>query len=354
MKGLILSGGKGTRLRPFTLTYAKQLIPVANKPILFYGLEALVAAGIREIGIVVGETAPEIQQAVGNGRQFGAKVTYIPQDAPRGLAHAVLIAEKFLGKEPFVVYLGDNVIREGVTTFAEHFREKQPDAMILLAHVPNPSQYGVAKVLGHRVVRLVEKPKKPPSDLALVGVYLFTHQIFEQCRRLKPSWRGEYEITDAIQGLIDRKRRVEHRVVTGWWKDTGRAEDLLQANQLLLDHLPGKISGFVDKQSRIEGNVVVEPGARVVASVIRGPAVIGPGAVIDHSFIGRFTSVSGGAVIRNSEIEHSILLEGSHVENLEARLVDSLIGRNATVARDGGKPRAHQVLIGDSSTVRVV
>jgi len=354
LKGLILSGGKGTRLRPLTHTSAKQLIPIANKPILYYGIESLVAAGITEIGIVVGETAPEIQAAVGDGSRFGARVTYLQQDAPRGLAHAVLISRAFMGDDRFVVYLGDNVIRDGIAEFAETFRSGDANAMILLAKVPDPRQYGVAKVKGDRVVALVEKPKHPPSNLALVGVYFFDRHIFEECRRLKPSKRGELEITDAIGGLIRHGRNVEHRVIGGWWKDTGRLEDLLEANRILLETQRRRISGRVDAKSKIEGNVVIEKGARIIASTIRGPAVIGPRAVIDHAYVGPFTAIASGVTVKNSEVEHSILLEGCRIEDLSARLVDSLLGRNVTVVRGEPRPRAVRMMLGDNSLVRVL
>src|SRR3954454_7634358 len=281
LKGLILSGGAGTRLRPITHTSAKQLVPVANKPVLFYGIEALVDAGIEEIGIIIApETGDEIREAAGDGTDFGAKITYIVQDEPAGLAHAVLTAEEYIGGSPFVMYLGDNLLADGLRGLVKSFRESEPDALILLTPVDDPQSYGVAELDGERIVRLIEKPKDPPSNLALVGVYLFAPSIFEAARALEPSWRGELEITEAIQGLIDQKKPVRSEVVTGWWKDTGQLADMLEANRLVLEEIEGRVEGDVDAESRVEGKVVIEAGAEVIGSVIRGPAVIGAGARI--------------------------------------------------------------------------
>ena len=353
MKGLILSGGKGTRLRPLTYTSAKQLVPVANKPVLFYGIESLVEAGIREIGIVVGDTAAEIRAAVGDGSRWGAHVTYIEQDAPRGLAHAVLISEPFIGREPFVMYLGDNLLNKGIGPFVREFEREKPAAQILLAHVPDPQMFGVAELDGERVVRLVEKPKEPKSDLALVGVYLFSEHIFESVKRIKPSFRDELEITDAIQDLIDRHLEVRPHIVDGWWKDTGKLEDMLEANRLILDTLEPRIEGEVDAESRIEGKVVIEAGAVVERSVIRGPVIIGVRARIVHAYVGPFTSIMNDVEIRNSEIEHSIVLEGSSVCDLTSRVVDSLMGRNVRIHRVPIKPSAYRFMVGDNSEVGI-
>src|SRR4030095_7206104 len=277
-KGLILSGGRGTRLRPLTYTSAKQLVPVANKPVLFYGIEALAGAGIREIGIVVGDTREEIKTAVGDGSRWGVKVTYIEQDAPRGLAHAVLISEPFMGSDPFVMSLGDTLLNRGIDGFVEEFVREKPAAQILLTRVPDPQMFGVAELDNGRVVRLVEKPKEPKSDLALVGVYMFSPAVFESVKRIRPSFRNELEITDAIQDLIDRGLEVRPHLVDGWWKDTGKLEDMLEANRLILDTIARRVEGTVDAESRIEGKVVIEAGAVVERSVIRGPVVIGEGA----------------------------------------------------------------------------
>jgi glucose-1-phosphate thymidylyltransferase len=350
MRGLILSGGKGTRLRPITYTSAKQLVPVANKPILYFGIEALAASGIREIGIVVGDTAAEIQEAVGDGRRWGVQVTYLPQTAPLGLAHAVLTAEPFLRGQPFVMYLGDNLIREPLQPLVARFERDRPQAQILLARVAHPEEFGVAELADGRVVRLVEKPKVPPSDLALVGVYMFDDHIFDAARAIRPSARGELEITDAIQCLIDQGLTVRPHVIEGWWKDTGKLEDMLEANRIVLDTLERRVDGKVE-DSEIMGKVVVEAGARVVKSLVRGPAIIGRGAVIEDAYVGPFTSVGDGVTIRGSEVEHSIVLEGSSILDLGARIENSLLGRNVQVGRSTGKPRAYHLMLGDRSQV---
>jgi glucose-1-phosphate thymidylyltransferase len=354
LKGLILSGGAGTRLRPITHTSAKQLVPVANKPVLFYGIEALVDAGVTEIGIIIApETGDEIREAAGDGSDFGAKITYIVQDKPAGLAHAVLTAEEFIGGSSFVMYLGDNLLRDGLRGLVSTFREAEPDALILLTPVDDPSSYGVAELDGERIVRLIEKPKDPPSNLALVGVYLFSPSIFDAARALEPSWRGELEITEAIQGLIDDGHRVQSEVVTGWWKDTGQLADMLEANRLVLEEIETRLDGDTDN-SRIEGRVVVERGAVVAGSVIRGPAVIGAGARIEDAYIGPYTSIGEGVRICRSEIEHSIVLSGSVVEDLGTRMEASLLGRNVKLTRSDGMPKTLRLLVGDNSDIELV
>jgi glucose-1-phosphate thymidylyltransferase len=353
VKGLILSGGRGTRLRPITYTSAKQMIPVANKPILFYGIEALVQCGVREIGIVVGDTRQEIRDAVGDGSRFGARVAYIEQEAPLGLAHAVLIAETFLAGEPFVMYLGDNLIRAPLAPLVEAFRGACPGALILLARVPNPEQFGVAELSGGRVIRLVEKPRVPPSDLALVGVYLFGPDVLDAVKAIAPSRRGELEITDAIQWLIDRGRVVMSRVIDGWWKDTGKLEDLLEANRLILETLERRVDGEVEG-SQVVGKVVVESGAKIVDSSVRGPAIIGKGAIIENAYVGPFTAVGDHVVIRGSEVEHSILLEGSSVTDVGARIESSLLGRNVAIYRSAARPRSYNLMLGDRSQLGLV
>jgi glucose-1-phosphate thymidylyltransferase len=350
MRGLILSGGRGTRLRPITFTSAKQLVPVANKPILFYGLEALAACGIREIGIVVGDTHQEIRDAVGDGGRWGVAVTYIPQSAPLGLAHAVLTAEEYLRGQPFVMYLGDNLIREGLAPLVARFRTEAPHAQILLAQVPNPQEFGVAELADGRVVRLVEKPANPPSDLALVGIYMFDDHIFDAARAIAPSRRGELEITDAIQRLIDTGLTVRPHVIQGWWKDTGKLEDLLEANRIILDTLPPRTEGVVE-DSEVTGRVVIEAEAKVVRSHIRGPAIVGRGALIENAYVGPFTSIGDGVTLRASEVEHSIILEGSSVTDVGGRIENSLIGRNVSVYRSASKPRAYNLMLGDRSQV---
>ena len=350
---MILSGGKGTRLRPLTYTSAKQLVPVANKPVLFYGIEAIAAAGIREIGIVVGDTQAEIRAAVGDGSRWGVRVEYIEQDAPRGLAHAVKISQPFIGDDAFVMYLGDNLLNKGITHFVEQFDREKPAAQILLARVPDPQMFGVAQLQNGRVVRLVEKPKEPIGDLALVGVYMFGPQVFESVNRIRPSFRNELEITDAIQDLIDRGLAVHPHIVDGWWKDTGKLEDMLEANRLILDTLERRVEGTIDAHSRVEGKVVIEPGAVIERSVIRGPAIIGRDARIVHAYVGPFTSIMNDVEIKDSEIEHSIVLEGSSVRDLANRVIDSLIGRNVRIYREPVKPSAYRFMLGDNSEVGI-
>ena len=353
MKGLILSGGAGTRLRPITYTSAKQLVPVANKPILFYGLEDMAAAGINEIGIVIGDTGDEIKAAVGDGSRWGLDVTYLPQDAPLGLAHCVLIARDFLGDDDFVMYLGDNLLQQGLKEFVDHFEEDREDvaAQILLCKVPDPQRFGVAELDARgEVVRLVEKPAEPPSDLALVGIYLFDSSIHDAVRAIGPSARGELEITDAIQTLVDRGHRVRAQVLDGWWIDTGKLTPLLEANRLILETLDRSIAGSVDEDSRIDGRVVVQPGAEVVRSTVRGPAIIGEGTRIVDSYIGPFTAVYHDCLVDGSEVEHSVVLEHSRI--VEAgRLIDSLIGRSVEVTRSAERPRANRLVLGDHSVV---
>ena len=354
LKGLILSGGAGTRLRPITHTSAKQLVPVANKPVLFYGIEALVDAGVTEIGIVIApETGGEIREEVGDGSRFGANVTYIEQDKPAGLAHAVLTARDFLGDSAFVMYLGDNLLRNGIKSLVASFRENEPDALVLLTPVQDPSSYGVAELDGEHIVRLVEKPKDPPSNLALVGVYLFSPLIFDAAERLSPSWRGELEITEAIQILIDDNRTVQSEVVKGWWKDTGQLADMLDANRLVLEEIDTDLQGeMVD--SKVEGRVVLEEGATLRGSIVRGPAVIGGGAVIEDAYIGPYTSIGADVTIRRSEVEHSIVLAGSSIEDLGARMEASLLGRNVKLSRNQDLPKTMRLMLGDNSEVEMV
>jgi len=355
LKGLILSGGAGTRLRPITHTSAKQLVPVANKPVLFYGIEALVDAGATEIGIIIApETGGEIREAVGDGSRFGAEITYIVQDKPAGLAHAVLTAEEFIGGSPFVMYLGDNLLRDGLRGLVSTFTADEPEALILLTPVEEPEHYGVAELDGERIVRLIEKPKEPPSNLALVGVYLFSSSIFDAARSLEPSWRGELEITEAIQKLIDDGRKVQSEVVRGWWKDTGQLADMLEANRLVLEELETRLEGEIDEGSRVEGRVVLEPGASLTRSVVRGPAVIGAGACIEDAYIGPYTSIGEQVHVRRSEVEHSIVLSGSVVEDLGTRMEASLLGRNVKLTRSDGMPKTLRLLVGDSSEIEIV
>jgi glucose-1-phosphate thymidylyltransferase len=353
LKGLILSGGKGTRLRPITHTSAKQLVPVANKPVLFYGIEAMAQAGIEEVGIIIApETGDEIRAVAGDGSRFGVKLTYIVQDEPLGLAHAVLTAEAFLGSCPFVMYLGDNLLQGGIEDLVSAFRANEPDALILLTPVPDPEQYGVAELNDGTVVRLVEKPTEPKTDLALVGVYMFTPCVHDAAKAIEPSGRGELEITDAIQHLVDKGSRVEPHIVEGWWKDTGRLEDMLAANRLVLDTIEGQVEGELIN-SQVDGRVVVEAGARLERSTVRGPAIIGAGAQLTDCYIGPYTAVGERCRIENAEVEHSILLAGAVVRDLAGRMESSLLGRNVTVGRDRRQPRAYRFMVGDNSEVGI-
>jgi glucose-1-phosphate thymidylyltransferase len=361
MKALVLAGGSGTRLWPITHTSAKQLVPVANKPILFYGLEAVAEAGIKDVGIIVGDTAAEIRAAVGDGSRWALDVTYIPQEAPLGLGHCVLIARDFLGDDDFVMYLGDNLIRQGVKEFVDRFEAERsrastptlagdgevPAAQILLAHVPDAERFGVAELDAEgRVVRLVEKPAVPPSDLALVGVYLFDKTVHEAVRAIDPSPRGELEITDAIQWLVDQGHLVRSEVLHGWWIDTGKLTPLLEANRLILETIERSIDGAVDAESEVHGRVVICEGAVVERSTIRGPAVIGARTRIVDSFIGPFTAVDRDCRIIGSEVEHSVVLAETVVDGI-GRLEDSLLGRQVTLTRTRRRPRATRLMVGD-------
>ncbi len=360
MKGLILSGGKGTRLRPITHTSAKQLVPVANKPVLFYGIEAMALAGVKEVGIIIApETGEEIRQVAGDGSQFGVRIEYITQDEPLGLAHAVLTAEPFLGDTPFVMYLGDNLLQGGISDLVAAFRESGPDALILLTPVPDPENYGVAELAPApagevgRVVRLAEKPSEPATDLALVGVYMFTAAIHDAARAIDPSARGELEITDAIQHLVDSGRRVEPHIVRGWWKDTGRLEDMLEANRLILDNLTKRIEGEL-LDSQVDGRVVIEAGARLERATVRGPAIVGAGAQLRDCYIGPYTAIGSDCRVSKAEVEHSILLSGSSVCDLDGRMESSLLGRNVTVRRGDRQPRAYRFMVGDNSDISIL
>ena len=366
MKALILAGGAGTRLRPITHTRAKQLVPVANKPILFYGLEAVASAGIKEVGVIVGDTAAEVRAAVGDGSAWGIEVTYLAQDAPLGLAHCVLVAKDFLGDDDLLMYLGDNLLQQDLRAFVDGFEADRhraaaptltgetpapPAAQILLARVDDPQRFGVAVVDDDgRVVRLVEKPADPPSDLALAGVYLFDRTIHEAVAAIHPSERGELEITDAIQWLIDHGHRVRHEVLEGWWIDTGKLTPLLEANRLLLETIGRSVEGEVDSSSSVDGRVIVEAGAVLVRSRVRGPAVIGAGTQLVDAYVGPFSAIGRRCRIERSEVEHSVVLDDSSV--LDAgRLEDSLLGHHVEVSRSDCLPRATRLMVGDHSQV---
>src|SRR5215218_2819817 len=355
MKGLILSGGKGTRLRPLTHTSAKQLVPVANKPVLFYGIEAMAEAGIEDVGIIIApETGGEIREAAGDGSRFGVQIRYIEQEAPLGLAHAVLTAEEFLGDSPFVMYLGDNLLRHGIVALVDTFRNEEPDALILLTPVPDPENYGVAELDGdNRVARLVEKPEEPKTDLALLGVYMFTSAIFEAARAIEPSWRNELEITDAIQHLVDTGLRVDPHIVHGWWKDTGQVQDMLEANRLILDDVEERHDGeLID--SRVEGRVCIEAGARLERALVRGPAIIGAGTTVTDAYIGPYTAIGEEVAIEKAELEHSIVLSGSSICDLEYRIEASLIGKDVRIGRGPALPKAYRFVVGDHADVQIL
>jgi glucose-1-phosphate thymidylyltransferase len=351
MRALVLSGGEGSRLRPITATNAKQLIPVAGTPILFQALQAIAEAGITEVGVVTGATGDEVREAVGDGSRWGLHVTFIPQDAPLGIAHAVMTAEGFLGGEPFLLYLGDNVLLGGVARFVEEFERSDADAHILLARVSEPEQFGVAVLEGERVVRLVEKPREHLSDLALVGVYLFRRSVFDACRTLEPSWRGEYEITEAIQWLLDSGREVRAEMVSGYWKDTGRPEDLLEANRMMLAGIEPSIGGELDDATTVEGPVVVRPGAKVTDSTLRGPLVIAEGAIVDRCSIGPHVSIGRGCRVERSEVTDSIVMDECAIADAHG-LTGSILGRRVEVRHSGGSG-AHRLIVGDQSRVEV-
>jgi glucose-1-phosphate thymidylyltransferase len=351
MKGLVLSGGMGTRLRPLTYTGAKQLVPLANKPVLFYVIEDLVAAGITDIGMVVGDTEARIREAVGDGSRFGATVTYIRQERPAGLAHAVLCARAYLGDDRFVMYLGDNFIQGGIKPFVDAFAASEAAAHLLLYRVSNPGQFGVAELDGDRIVSLEEKPDAPRSDLALVGIYLFGPEIHSACAGLEPSGRGELEITDAIQALLSAGEHVVPHVLTGWWIDTGKMEDMIEANRLVLLEIATRIDGMVAEDCTIQGKVIVERGAEVRASTLRGPLVIGSGTRIDNAYVGPFTAIGPECEIRASEIEHSIVMERTRILDAPYRIEDSLIGRDVEIVQAPARPKAYKLMLGDHSRV---
>jgi glucose-1-phosphate thymidylyltransferase len=353
MKALVLAGGSGSRLRPITHTSAKQLLPVANKPVLFYGLEAIRDAGITDVGIVVGDTAPAIRDAVGDGSAFGLEATYIQQDAPRGLAHAVLIARDFLGDDDFVMYLGDNFIVGGISSLVEEFRFGRPDAQIMLTQVPDPRQFGVAELdAAGEVIGLEEKPRQPRGNLALVGVYIFTPAVHEAVAHLEPSWRGELEITEAIQWLIDNGCKVRSTTITGYWKDTGNVADMLEVNRMVLESAEPRCDGVVDAATELIGRVVIESGADISGSRIVGPAIIGPRTRVSGSYVGPFTSVAADCAIVDSEIEYSIILRGASIQGVR-RIEASLIGHDVEVTPAPRVPKAHRLILGDHSKVQI-
>ena len=355
LKGLILCAGLGTRMRPITYTVVKPLIPVANKPCIEYGIEALKASGISEVGIVVGETGPTVKKALGTGKKWGMKFTYITQENPGGLAHAALCAEDYMGDSPFLMYLGDNIIEGGVPALADRFRSGGTAATIMLKPVAEPQHFGVAEVgRNNTIKKLVEKPKRPKSDLAILGIYCFTPAIFEAARSIKPSWRGELEITDAIQWLIDQGRKVDCHIIEGWWHDTGQKKDMLEANRSVLGGLKRKaINGRVDKASRLTGKIEIARGARVSGSRIHGPTVIGPGAVLENAYVGPYTAVAAGARVEAAEVADSILMSGCEVSHLPGRLERSIVGPDAVLSGGEDRPRVISCMVGEKSNVAI-
>jgi glucose-1-phosphate thymidylyltransferase len=350
MKAIVLCAGLGTRLRPLTYSVAKHLIPVANKPVLLYGLESIVGAGVREIGIIINnDTRDAIEKAVGTGAQLGAKVSYIEQPTPLGLAHAAKCARGFIGQEPFLMYLGDNLILEGLRKMTDVFRSEKPNAVVMLAEVDEPSRYGIAQLEGGHIVRVVEKPKEPSSKLAIVGGYLFDHNVFDSIDRLKPSERGEYEITDAIQDLIDHGFTVRPYVVKGWWKDTGKPEDILEANRIILEGIEGNVQGTVEGESSVTGRVIIGTGSEIRSSRIRGPVVIGKDVRIENAFIGPFTSIGDRVHVRESEVEHSVIMEDCVITDIDGRIDGSLLGKNVHLTRTAGRPKVYRFYLGDDS-----
>jgi len=355
MKALILAGGKGTRLRPLTYTVTKQLLPVANKPILFYGLEQIAAAGITDIGMIISpDTGPDITSTVGDGSAWGVKITFITQSQPLGLAHAVKTAQKFLADSPFLLFLGDNLIKEGVKNLLSEFETHSPDALIVLKEVADPRAFGVAEVdASARVIRVVEKPKEPKSNLALVGAYIFTPLVHQAIDQIKPSWRGEYEITDSIQKLLEMGKNIRSHLLQGWWLDTGKKEDLLEANQMILDEYTKRnIKGEADASSRIIGRVEVGEGSRIENSLIRGPVSIASNCRLVNSFIGPYSSIGTASVIENSSLEYSILMNNSHALNIP-HLSDSVIGRHAEIVRLKPESESTRLFVGDYSRIEL-
>lgn len=354
MKALIASGGRGTRLRPITHTQNKHLIPIANKPILHYAIEAATDAGIKEIAIVHNADSDEVPKAIGDGSRWGARITYIPQLTPGGLSQVVALSEKFMGKDKFIFYLGDNMVVGGVKRFIDEFERSGCNCFLTLAKVKDPERFGVPELKGGRIVSVEEKPKHPKSSFAVSGIYLYDHSIFEAVKAIKPSARGELEISDAHQYLIDKGYKVGYAEITGWWKDTGKPSDLLEANRLVLDNLTPAIRGEVDAQSVVSGKVIIEQGARIVNSVVRGPAIIGENCLIEDSYIGPFTAIGNKTTIRKSEVEYSIILRDCKVLNVGIRLEGSILGNDVEVVEGTGKPRVHRFMIGDQSRVEVV
>ena len=353
IKGLVLSGGKGSRLRPFTYTNAKQLVPIANKPVIFYTIEQLVETGITDIGIVVGDTGEQVAAAIGDGSRFGASITFIQQDAPLGIAHGVATARDFLGDSRFVLYLGDNFVMGGIESYVERFAANGSSSQILLHPVPNPEAFGIAELIEGRVARLVEKPREPKSNLAVVGIYMFDPSVHDVISGLSPSWRGELEITDAIQGLIDRGLRVDAEVMDRYWIDTGKMDDMLNANRMVLSALQPHCAGSLDEKSRVHEPVLIEEGARIEDSVLRGPIVIGRDTEIVNSYIGPNTSIDARCRIVGCRIEDSIVMEDTRIEHLHWPVVKSMIGRFVELQGGHNAGGGYSLTLGDHSRIEM-
>lgn len=353
MKALITSGGKGTRLRPLTHTQNKHLIPIANKPILHYAIEKVADTGIKEVGIITNQESEEVINEIGDGSKWGVKITYIPQEAPLGLAHVIKISEEFIGKDPFVFYLGDNMVVGGIKRFIDAFQADSVNCYLTLAKVKDPERFGVPEIDGNRIVRVEEKPRMPKSQFAVAGIYIYDHHIFEAVNNIDPSARGELEISDAHQYLLDHNYKVGFTEITGWWKDTGKPIDLLEANRLILEHQKSDIRGEVDENSFIAGNVVLQDGAKIIDSTIRGPAIIGKNTVVKNSYIGPFTSIYDDCIIRNSEVEFSIVLSQCQIIDVGIRIESSLLGKDVQIFNAVGKPKTHKFMIGDQSRVEL-
>ena len=353
MKALIASGGRGTRLRPITHTQNKHLIPIANKPILYYAIEAAVAAGIGEIGIVHNADSQEVPKYIGDGSKWGVNITYIPQQSPGGLAQVVQLAENFIGKDKFIFYLGDNMLVGGIKRFVEEFEKSNCNCFLTLAKVKDPERFGVPEIRDGRIVRVEEKPKEPKSDYAVAGIYLYDYNIFEAVRSLKPSARGELEISDAHTLLIERGLKIGYAEITGWWKDTGKPIDLLEANRLVLDNIEPHIDVEINKQSDVAGRVVIEKDSQIINSKIRGPVIIGKNCIIENSYIGPYTSIGDKTVVRNSEIEYSIILRECKIISVGIRIEGSILGNDVEIVEANGKPRVHRFMIGDQSRIEV-
>jgi glucose-1-phosphate thymidylyltransferase len=354
VKALIASGGRGTRLRPITHTQNKHLIPIANKPILHYAIEAVVEAGIREVAIVVNADSNEVPLAIGDGSRWGIAITYIPQQEPGGLAQVVALAEKFMGKDRFIFYLGDNMVVGGVKQFISEFEREGCDCHLTISKVKDPERFGVPELRNGKIVSIEEKPQKPKSSFAVAGIYMYNHRIFEAVKAIAPSARGELEISDAHQYLLDHGCTVGYSEITGWWKDTGKPTDLLEANRLILDNIVGELKGEIDDRSAVAGNVVLEKGARIINSVVRGPAIIGEGCLIEDAYVGPFSSIGNRTIIRKSEVEYSIILRDCKIDSVRIRVEGSILGNDVEIVEATGKPRVHRFMIGDQSRVEVV